>query len=83
MGDGVYFYINGVSTKPEEQAEKWAIAQSWNNDTKKHSYNNYCVLKSIIDVEEDNFLDLTNEDGIEVFEYLLDRFEKKIKELLL
>jgi hypothetical protein len=80
LGDGVYFYINGVSTKPEEQAEKWAIAQSWNNDTKKHSYNNYCVLKSIIDVEEDNFLDLTNEDGIEVFEYLLDRFEKKIKE---
>ncbi|NCP98624.1 hypothetical protein GW820_07165 [archaeon] len=80
LGDGVYFFINGINKKPEEQAEKWAIAQSWNNVTKIYDFNTYCVLKSEIIVEENNFLDLTSEDGIEVFEYLIERFEEKIKE---
>ena len=37
LGDGVYFFVESVLTNAEkaiELAEKWAIAQSWDNDTK-------------------------------------------------
>ncbi len=81
LGNGVYFFIQGLSSKPEIQAEKWAISQAWNNVSKTYSYNNFCVLKSKILVSENTFLDLTTEEGLEVFEYLSDKFENKIKEL--
>jgi len=81
MGNGVYFFINGLSSKPEEQAKKWAIATSWNNKKKIYNHKSYCIINSIIEVEEENFLDLTSEDGIEILSYLYDKFEKKIKKL--
>lgn len=81
LGNGVYFFIIGISSKPDEQAEKWAIAQSWDNISQDYKYNNYCVLKSKIVVEENKFLDLTHEDGLEILEYLVIKFENKIKKL--
>ncbi|MPM58684.1 hypothetical protein SDC9_105517 [bioreactor metagenome] len=46
LGDGVYFFVTGVSTKTSELAEKWAIAQSWDNDKK---YNpSKCVFSNSI-----------------------------------
>ena len=67
LGDGVYFFVESVLTNAEkaiELAEKWAIAQSWDNDTKKYKYNQYTVMVSKIEVKEENFLDLTTADGI-------------------
>lgn len=78
LGDGVYFFINGLSTKPKEQAKKWAIAQAWDKTRKKHSYKEYGIIKSVIEVDEDNFLDLTNEEGIEFLQYLIKRFRNKL-----
>lgn len=82
LGDGVYFFVESVLTNAEkaiELAEKWAIAQSWDNDTKKYKYNQYTVMASKIEVKEENFLDLTTADGLEVLSYLVDRFLKDIK----
>jgi hypothetical protein len=79
LGDGVYFFVLGVSSKLTELAEKWAIAQSWDNKLKRYKYKNYCVLKSEISVDEDNFLDLTTEEGIEVLDYFIKRFEQKLQ----
>lgn len=81
LGDGVYFFIKGLSSKPNEQAKEWAISQSWNNTKGNYTYKEYCVIKSEIEVPEENFLDLTKEDGIEVLSYLYDNFEDKISSL--
>lgn len=81
LGDGVYFFISGISSKPEKQAEDWAKVQAWDNLLKKNKYERYSVIKSIIDVEEEKFLDLTMEEGVEILKYLINKFENKIKTL--
>lgn len=81
LGNGVYFFISGVSSKPDEQAEKWAKTQAWDKNSNSYKYVNYCILKSKINVDDDKFLDLTKEDGLEVLEYLVSKFESKIKTL--
>lgn len=79
LGDGVYFFVSGVSTKTSELAEKWAIAQSWDRERKILKYTEYCVLHANIEVEESAFLDLTTEDGVEVLTYLADKYKDKLK----
>ena len=81
LGNGVYFFIIGISSKPEGQAEKWAVAQSWDNASHNYKYNNYCVIKSKIHIDENKFLDLTHENGLEILEYLAAKFESKIRTL--
>lgn len=79
LGDGVYFFTEGISPPPQNNAVKWAIAQSWDNVQKKHTYNNYSVIKSDISVEGDNFLDLTSPKGIEFFNYLRNKYIESVK----
>ncbi len=79
LGDGVYFFVEGIKSNTAELAEKWAIAQAWDNKRKTYKYKQFAVLKSVIIVEEDNFLDLTSEDGIEILEYLVDKYIDKIR----
>jgi len=81
LGDGVYFFVTGISSKPEELAKKWSIVQAWDKAKKEYKYREYCVIKSDIEVEEDNFLDLTTEDGIEVLNYIYESLEKKLDRL--
>ena len=78
LGDGVYFFINGVSSKTVDLAENWAVAQSWDNKIKALKYKEFCVIQSKIEVDESEFLDLTIEDGIEVLQYLVNRYKEKI-----
>jgi len=78
LGDGVYFFTEGISP-PQNNAVKWAIAQSWDNDEKKRIYIDYSVIKADICVEEDNFLDLANSKGIEFFNYLRNKYVESIK----
>lgn len=79
LGDGVYFFVPGVSSKTAELAEKWTISQAWDNKKKVLLYNQYCIIQSVIKVEESQFLDLTVEDGVEVLTYLADRYKAKIQ----
>lgn len=81
LGDGVYFFVDGVSTKTVELASKWAIAEAWNKKERKLDYNSYSIIESTISVDELEYLDLTIEDGLEVLEYLIDRYEDKISSI--
>lgn len=81
LGDGVYFFLEGLSKTPQEQASKWAKASAWNKADKTCKYDNFAVIKSKIEVEQDNFLDLTTSEGVEVLEYLAEKFYKKAKKI--
>jgi hypothetical protein len=81
LGNGVYFFVNGISSKPEEQAKKWSIAEAWDKDKQVYKYKNYCVINSVIEVDEENFIDLTKEEGVEILTYLAECFEKKLKKI--
>lgn len=73
IGDGVYFFLNGLSSDPKEQAKKWAIAQAWDNETRDYKYKNISVIRCDIEVDSENFLDLTTSDGIELFDYIIEQ----------
>lgn len=81
LGDGAYFFVEGINNDIDLLATKWANCQAWDNKLRIYTYNEYCVIKSQIFVEKDSFLDLTESDGVEVLEYLVDRFIDKIKSL--
>lgn len=81
LGNGVYFFIDGISNKPSNQAKKWAIAQSWDKIKKAYTYKRYSVLKCQIEVNEDNFLDLTTNDGIEILDYIIESHTAKMREI--
>lgn len=81
VGDGVYFFIEGISSKPDEQSKKWAKTQAWDNLAKKLNYKFYCIIKSDISVNEDKLLDLTKEDGVEILSYIVRKYEAEIKKL--
>ena len=80
LGEGVYFFIEGLSTDTIDLAEKWAIAEAWDNDVKKYKYQEFAVIESLIEVEEDKILDLTTKDGVEFLTDLVKLFFDRIKE---
>ncbi|MCU0443642.1 MAG: hypothetical protein MUE85_01895 [Microscillaceae bacterium] len=77
LGDGIYFFVEGVSD-PVQNAENWAKASAWNNNTGNYTYQSYVVIKAEIVVDKSKFLDLTTLEGIEIFNYLRNKFVEKI-----
>lgn len=81
LGDGAYFFVEGLSKTPHQQAEEWAEAQAWDNDEKLYKYRKLSVLKSRIAVDGKNFLDLTTSDGVEVFDYIVAKHIEKMSSI--
>lgn len=81
LGDGGYFFIKGISKFPQTQAKEWAIVESWDNITKRRKYNSFSVLKGEIEVDDDDFLDLTESDGVELLNYIQEKCRAKISQL--
>jgi hypothetical protein len=79
LGDGVYFFTEGITGNPSFDAEKWAIAQSWDKVKKANKYLYFIVLYASMSVEDDLFLDLTTKDGMDIFNYIRDKYIDKIK----
>lgn len=81
LGDGIYFFAKGKSNHPEAQAEQWAILQAWDKVSQSNKYDHFSVLKTEISVEESNFLDLTEPNGLEIFKYIKHKSEEKIRRM--
>lgn len=77
LGDGVYFFSEGISPA-ENNATKWAIVAAYNKYKRCNDYNEYSVLKAEIDLDKNRFLDLTTKDGMELFNYLRNKYIEKI-----
>ena len=78
LGDGAYFFTEGLPPSPEENAEKWAVAQAWDKLKAGYAYTKFAVIKVLIEVEKEMLLDLTTMEGQTVFEYLRRKFILKI-----
>lgn len=81
LGDGAYFFVEGLNCEPEKQAEQWAIYKAWDNRTKKNKYLSYTVLNGTVEVLEENFLDLTTANGVEVLDYLQQKCTSKLSKI--
>ncbi len=79
LGDGVYFFVEGLSKKPIDKSRAWAVLQSWDKKTKQNRYDRYSIIESDLLIEEKFLLDLTCPDGVEIFEYIKEKFKNKIK----
>lgn len=74
FGDGAYFFVEGLAD-PMEAAYEFVT-------DKKNKYkieDNVAVLEAVINVDNDCFLDLTNIQGLQLFNSYRDEILKKIK----
>ncbi len=73
LGDGVYFFIEGLGYSPDKAAELWAEYRA----VKSHSQ--FCAnLKSNIEVDDSDVLDLTSYEGIRILNYIQRRCAQKL-----
>jgi hypothetical protein len=78
LGDGIYFFINGIGEDAITLSSKWAIAESWNNEDQCRYYDNFSVLKTDISLDNISILDLTDETGLDIY----NRFRRQLLETL-
>lgn len=76
LGDGTYFFIEGLSRTPDQQAEKWAKAEITANRLRDPE-NRFSVIRATISAQEENFLDLTTANGVEILDRVLETFLKR------
>lgn len=79
LGDGVYFFIDGISASASNDAENWAIAEAWDKKNQKYSYMKYAILKAKISIDDDKLLDLTKLEGLKFFNTARKILFRKIK----
>ena len=59
LGDGVYFFIEGIGYSPDKAAELWAEFRAHKSHTQ------FCAsIKSLVNVDDSDMLDLTSYEGI-------------------
>ncbi len=78
LGDGVYFFTEGIPPTPQLHARRWAIASAWDKSKGQFSYDEYAVVKAEINMDKNKLLDLTTLEGIRFFNYLRDRYIKLV-----
>lgn len=80
VGEGVYLFVDGIGIG-QKDAKDWAIYKAWDNGLKRNTYPFYGVIKSTVVVEEDMLLDLTTKDGVDVFNYIVEKCHKKLADI--
>lgn len=74
LGAGTYFFCKSIANpQPEITAAKWAVVEA---HSKKYLF--YAVLSANVQIEEDNFLDLTKQEDLIFFNDLRAGYVKKI-----
>lgn len=80
VGDGIYLFVDGIGNG-QQNAKDWAIYKAWDNNLKRNKYSFYGIIKSTVIVEKDSLLDLTSKEGVDVFNYIVDKCYTKLAEI--
>lgn len=48
LGDGVYFFTEGVPPNADESAENWAKTEAWDNTNFEYVYRKYCIIRALV-----------------------------------
>lgn len=81
LGNGIYFFTEGIgSDHPSLYAEQFAIDQCYDSTKKVYTRDMFCVLEVPIKINENKYLNLTEEKGSKLFNEFRDRLVKKIFE---
>ncbi|WP_423708005.1 hypothetical protein [Undibacterium sp. WLX3042] len=79
LGHGIYFFVDGISS-PDLNADHWAKCNSRDSVAGIQKYNDYAILKSDINVDEDFLLDITTIEGLKRFNIAKEFFFNKMIE---
>lgn len=80
LGDGVYFFIEGISSnRPLEYAKQFAIDSCYNKVEKVYVKTQYSVIEAVIKINNDKFLDLTDVKGNYLFNTYRDKTIAKLE----
>ncbi len=80
LGDGAYFFVKGLCD-PQTAAVKWAIVNAWDKKVRRNRYPTYAVLQVSITSEEERILDLREQSGVEILEYVRRQCQRKLERL--
>jgi hypothetical protein len=79
LGDGIYFFSAGTSANdPVADSHNWAIAEYHAGD--RAAPRELAVLKYELKTSVECFLDLTDKDGMEVYNYLRRQYLTKVRQ---
>lgn len=65
LGDGVYFFVDGIGYEPLRAAELWAEYRAYKNKESQCA-----VIKSMLEADDAEILDLTTYEGIRIINYI-------------
>lgn len=82
LGDGAYFFIQGIWDSPIDSAKKFAEDTRYKDvrDNLCKEDEEICVLDAVINVDSDKYLDLDNNEGLELFNMFREELWAKIAE---
>ena len=73
LGDGTYFFVEGIGYLPDKAAELWAEYRAFKQHTQ------FCsLIKSRIEVDDDKVLDLSTYEGIQIVNYIQRKCVQKL-----
>lgn len=78
LGEGIYFFTNGISASAMDNASDWGIASAWNKSSKKLNYTQFCVISAEINCKQADFWDLSTTEGLLEFNYAREYILKKL-----
>lgn len=74
-GDGAYFFVDGIQESPINDASNWVLSRN-----KEESGEVIAVLKAIVKITQNNFLDMSTNDGLKIFNYTRQEMLKKAED---
>jgi hypothetical protein len=80
IGDGVYFFVDGIGEEsPVENASQYAIDNCYDKTKKDYLKDEICVLEAKVKLNNLKYLDLTQTNGLKLFNSFRSNYIKNIE----